>query len=256
MSRIAAIALTATAVLISFGVAKADGVTAPTWPKTYTGSQATAKVFQPQVKSWNNYTVLDGIAAVALTPSGAKAPVYGTASFTTYTSADFTTGVVQIVTPKITGTHWPDQSAANSAKYDGLLRSTVQLHNNTIPLASLLASISAQKALPKESNLSHQPPTIYYSDAPAILVVFDGNPIMAPIQGTKLKYAVNTNWNVIQSADSKYYLLNTDNWISASNPQGPWTPTTAPADFSQIPDNANWTEVRQHLTASPASSAP
>ncbi|MBV8171353.1 MAG: hypothetical protein JO219_05410, partial [Candidatus Eremiobacteraeota bacterium] len=257
MSRIVAIASAAIGLLASFGVARADGVTAPTWPKTYTGSQATAKVFQPQIKSWNNYTVLDGIAAVALTPSGAKTPIYGTATFTTFTSADFTTGIVQIVTPKITGTHWPDQTAANSSKYDGLLRSTVQLHNNTIPLASVLASISAQKALPKESNLSHQPPTIFYSQTPAILVVFDGNPIMAPVQGTNLKYAVNTNWNVIQNgADSKYYLLNTDNWIAAANAQGPWTPTTAPAAFSQLPDDANWTEVRQHLSATAAATAP
>jgi hypothetical protein len=256
MSRIAAAVLAVAAFALTSLTARADGVAQTTWPRTYTANGTSVKVYQPQVKSWNNYTVLDGLAAVALTQSGAKSPVYGTATFTAYTAANFSTGIVTITDPKITGTHWPDQSQAASAKLDGLVRSTVQLHNNTIPLASVLASMQAQKALPKGVNLNQQPPTIFYSEKPGILVVFDGQPILAPIQGTNLKYAVNTNWNVIfNGADSRYYLLDTDHWISSASAQGPWAPATAPSSFSQIPDNANWTQVRANLSAAaPAAS--
>jgi hypothetical protein len=247
----------AIAALIALQAAsRGDTVSAPTWPHTYTANGATAKVFQPQVKSWNNDTVLDGLAAVALTPPGAK-PVYGTATFTAYTSADFNAGTVRIVDPKITGTHWPDQSAASSSKLDSLLRSTVRLHDSTIPLATVLASVKADEALPKSVDLNHDAPPIYYSETPAILVIFDGNPIMAPIQGTDLKYAVNTNWNVIYNgADSHYYLLDGDSWISATGAQGPWSPATAPASFSQIPASTNWKEVRDHLNAAAPTQVP
>jgi hypothetical protein len=249
MSKIVAGVLVAIVLAVASAAARAD-VTQTTWPHTYAVSGTTVKVFQPQVKSWNNYTVLDGVAAVAITPAGASSPTYGTATFTAYTAADFSTGTVTITDPKITGTHWPDQGQTVAARLDGLMRSTVQLHNNVIPLASVLASMQAQKALPKSADLSTTPPTIYSSEKPAILVVFDGDPILAPIQGTNLKYAVNTNWNIIfNAADSRYYLLDGDRWISATGAQGPWSPARAPSSFASIPNNDNWTEVHQNLGA-------
>lgn len=256
MAKLCACAIVIAGPLAAYGIARADTVTAPTWPHTYSTSAAVAKVFQPQVKSWNNDTVIDGLAAIALTPAGGKT-VYGTATFTAYTSADFSAGTVRIVDPRITGTHWPDQSTAYSSKLDSLTRSTVRLHNNIIPLATVLASTSSDKALPKSVDLNHEAPPIYYSESPAILVVFDGNPIMAPITGTDLKYAVNTNWNVIYNgSDSHYYLLDGDSWISATGAQGPWSPATAPASFSQIPSDPSWKDVRAHLAAAAPTQVP
>jgi hypothetical protein len=253
MSRIASAALVAGVLMSASVAAQAAGVTTPTWPHTYQGSGAKVVVFQPQVKSWNNYTVLEGIAAVAVTPNGSSNATYGTAEFTAYTAADFTAGTVTITDPKVTVLHWPGQSQAQSAKLEGLVRSTVQLSNKVIPLATLLASIQAQKALPKSVALDTTTPPIFESEKPAILVTFDGDPILAPVEGTSLKYAVNTNWNIIQ-ADSTYYLLNGDSWIKSASAQGPWSPTTAPASFAQLPNNDNWSDVRSHLNA-PAPSA-
>jgi len=232
----------------------AAAVTQLTWPRTYESGGVKAVVYQPQVKSWNNQTVLNGLAAVALTPYGATSPVYGTAEFTAYTSADYTEGTVTIANPRILSTRWPGQDQATSGRYDGLLRSTVQLHNTTIPLASLLASISAEKALPKSVPVNTEPPQIFESEKPAILVVFDGQPILAPIEGTTLKYAVNTNWSVIYDGE-KYYLLDGDFWISATGANGPWSPATATPGFVRIPDNDNFSDIRQHLGApAPAAS--
>src|SRR5215467_3313940 len=228
---------------------RAAEVTAPTWPKTFQSGGNKVVVYQPQVKSWNNYTVLDGLAAIAVTPAGASSATYGTANFTAYTAADFTAGTVSITDPKITSTHWPGKSTAESGSLDSTVRSTVTLRNKVIPLASVLASITAQKALPKSVAVDTTPPTIFESEKPAILLQFDGDPILAPVQGTSLKYAVNTNWNIIQDG-SEYFLLNGDSWIKASSTAGPWSPATAPASFSQLPNDDNWSDVRQHLNAS------
>src|SRR5215470_16559765 len=238
---------------LTLAPARSAEVTAPTWPKTFQSSGNKVVVYQPQVKSWNNYTVLDGLAAIAVTPAGSSSATYGTANFTAYTAADFTAGTVTITDPKITSTHWPGKNTAESGTLDTTVRSTVTLTNKVVPLASVLASMTAQKALPKSVAVDTTSPTIFESEKPAILVQFDGDPILAPVQGTSLKYAVNTNWNIIQDG-SEYYLLNGDSWIKASSATGPWSPATAPTSFSQLPNDDNWSDARQHLSA-PAPSA-
>jgi hypothetical protein len=53
-------------------------------------------------------------------------------------------------------------------------------------------------------------------------VVYTGTPQFAPIQGTTLEYATNTNDKVTQVGDL-YYLCLQGVWFMATTPQGPWT---------------------------------
>jgi hypothetical protein len=247
MSRLASIIF---CVCLAAASLPAQAQTAPTWPRTYQQGGAKLVVYQPQVNSWQNHAVLNGMAAVQLTTSPTATPVYGVVTFTAYTAADFTSGLVQIVDPRVTGSKWPGESADRAAALDSALRSTAQLQGSTVPLASILASMDASEALPKTSaNLGKAPPKIFYSDSAAILVVFDRDPIMAPISGTGLTYAVNTNWNVIKDG-STYYLLATDHWLAAADIHGPWKPVKAPASFSALPSDQNWSDARAHLDAS------
>lgn len=249
------IALAFALALVFAVAAPAGAVTATSWPRTYQQGGTKVVVYQPQIKDWPNYTVLNGVAALAVTRSGSSTPIFGTATFTTYTSANFDEGTVQLTDTRITATHWPNVSAAISSQLDQDVRGAIQLKNNTVPLASVLTSLNASKALPKSTPVRNEPPTIFTSQKRAILVVFDRDPIMAPIEGTDLKFAANTNWAVIlDPASSRYYLLDGDHWISSATFKGPWAPATAPASFQKIPDTQNWTEVRKNLDA-PAPSA-
>jgi hypothetical protein len=245
-----AAAVTAVAQAPAAAAAAPAPVKATTWPKTYQQGGTKIVVYQPQVESWPNYTLLHALAAVAVTTNDSKTPVYGVARFDAYTSADFQTGEVQLAAVHATTTHWPNESAAVSSKLDALLRSTVQFRDQTIPLASVLASLDAKTALPKGSPVKTDPPVIFTSNKPAILVVYDRDPILAPIESTDLSFAVNTNWAVIYETPSgRYYLLDVDHWLSAPAYNGPWSPATAPASFGSIPDDANFTEVRRYLNA-------
>jgi len=253
-SRIAVLALIA-GTLIAAAVPAASGATTqPAWPRTFTSGGTKVVVYQPQVTQWPNYTVLSAMAALAVTQAGAKGPTYGTATFSGYTAADFQTGIVTLTDPRITGTHWPGLGASQAASLDALARGAIQLKNSTVPLATVLASLDASKALPKPVAVRNDPPQIFTTTGKGILVVFDGNPIMAPIQGTSLTFAVNTNWAVI-SDGARYYLLDAGHWLSAASVQGPWQAATAPASFAAIPDDPNWTDVRQALTASAVAAA-
>ena len=49
--------------------------------------------------------------------------------------------------------------------------------------------------------LKSDPPKIFVSTRPAVLVNIDGPPVMAPIPGTELSYVLNTNWDLLRGRD-------------------------------------------------------
>ena len=93
------------------------------------------------------------------------------------------------------------------------------------------------------------PPPVFFSQIPAVLVNVDGPPIWSPIPGSDLRFAVNTNWDLfLYPEPQSYYLRVEKGWLTAGSLQGPWREAdTLPASFSNLPDDGNWTEVRAAL---------
>jgi hypothetical protein len=107
--------------------------------------------------------------------------------------------------------------------------------------------------------LKSDPPQIFMSRTPAILVSFDGEPIWSPIKETDLKFAVNTNWDFFQYPPSNtYYLRNDATWLKATALAGPWTPAGAlPESFRKIPaTDENWKDVVLNLPGKPITHVP
>jgi len=68
-----------------------------------------------------------------------------------------------------------------------------------------------------------------------IKVAYDGEPQFEDIPGTSLKYALNSDQQVLLSAQ-RYYACVDAVWYVAEKPDGPWTVATKrPADVDQIP---------------------
>jgi hypothetical protein len=128
-----------------------------------------------------------------------------------------------------------------------------------VPLDLVLASIRSSAAQQREVEVNLDPPRIFYSQKPAILVMFMGEPQLKPVADTSLMFAINTNWDMFYDAEtSRYFLLNQDAWLTAEDPlKGPWTPArSVPASFSTLPDDPNWAEAKQHLPGKPATKVP
>jgi hypothetical protein len=67
---------------------------------------------------------------------------------------------------------------------------------------------------------------------------FDGEPQFIPIDGTNLKYGVNTPGSVIVDENETYYAVDQAIWFTSENPQGPWKVADHyPADVRNIPAN-------------------
>src|SRR3954447_370189 len=89
-------------------------------------------------------------------------------------------------------------------------------------LQTVLLSLK-QSAQPDNVAVDNTPPAIFYSAKPAILVTFDGEPVMAPVGKTDLTFAVNTNWDVFSDGHG-WYLLDNESWLTAPAYTGPYTP--------------------------------
>jgi len=62
-------------------------------------------------------------------------------------------------------------------------------------------------------------------------------------------FAINTNWPFFyDTVDQKYFLLDQDSWLTATDTKGPWTPApTLPDSLASLPDDENWADVRSHV---------
>ena len=68
-----------------------------------------------------------------------------------------------------------------------------------IALDRVLANIDTSAIIPKNvDGVKADPPTIFYSATPAVLVNIDGEPIWSPIPENDLRSAVNTNWDLFE----------------------------------------------------------
>src|SRR5262249_45667966 len=102
------------------------------------------------------------------------------------------------------------------------------------------------------------PPQIFYSAKPAILLMVDGKPVLTKIEKTDLEYVVNTNWNLIFDEDKKtYYLAHQKGWLSSKELKGPWTrPEKLPKDMEKLPEDETWAQVKRLVPPPPQSGEP
>jgi len=121
----------------------------------------------------------------------------------------------------------------------------------TISLDRMIASVENANAHVQTITGNPQPPLIFVSTTPAILLFVEGKPVLASVPGTTLQYVVNTNWDLFFD-NSEYFLLDGKTWIKSKDLAGPWAGTSKlPADFAKIPKGQNWDEVLKAVPAPP-----
>ena len=218
------------------------------WPHTISRNGASVTIYQPQAEAWPERKTLTARAAVAITPAGQTTPMLGTIEISLQTSVDEATGIVHLSDPKLLTTHFPSLDTQQATALDAKLAAALpDMQTHSVPLASVLLSLNQTPV--KSVELNNDPPRIFYADHPASLVVFDGDPVVAPAGKSGLSYAVNTNWEVF-SIGGDWYLLNGGLWLKAPAATGPYAATTAlPAAFKALPADANFADARKAIPA-------
>jgi hypothetical protein len=226
---------------------------ATTWPHTVVGANGTATIYQPQVIAWPEHRTLNARIAIGIAPNGAKSPTLGVIEVAFATQTDLAARTVVLTEPRLVSSRFPSADGAQAAQFEDRIRAALaDLGVKRVPLAAVTASL-AQTAQPPAVALDNTPPRIFVSARPASLVVFDGEPVMAPIANTPLSFAVNTNWDVFSDANTKtFYLLNNGGWLAAPDAKGPWMPAgKLPPSFAALPDDRNFADVRKQIPGRP-----
>jgi hypothetical protein len=252
LASLAAIAMVA---LAGAPRAAAPASAAAAWPHAVAAANGSAIVYEPQVVSWPDLRTLHTRIALAITPKGAAHATLGTVDVAFVTRSDLATRTVTLTAPKLEASHFPTADPAQAQRFAQAIGNTLAtLADKKVPLDAILLSLDKSKHADKPVALRNDPPDIVYSSRPASLVVFDGKPVLAPISGTSLSVAVNTNWDVFFDDDSKaWYLLDNGAWLKSTDMRGSgmmpaWSPADPlPAAFAKLPADANYKAVKQQI---------
>ncbi len=223
-----------------------------TWPHTITEQGGSATIYEPQAISWPDLKTLTARTAVAITPAGSKTPIYGTIELTLATDVDVGTRSVTLTDPKLISASFPDLDPAHETQVEARIRAVMaEMGPKHLPLDTILLSLKEHPTAP-QAAVNNDPPKIFFSNGPALLVVFDGVPVLAPVEGTTFSYAVNTNWDVFKDAAGTWYLRDGVSWLSGPDATGPFAAVRQlPAEFGKLPSNANFDAAHKTVPPKP-----
>jgi hypothetical protein len=186
-------------------------------------------------------------SAVSFTPRDATKAEMGTIRIEADTSVAMADRLVRFTHFQITEASFPTLDKDQTREVVTQIDDAFPDDERVIGLDRVLAAIDRSQIVPKNvEGVKADPPKIFFSKTPAVLVNLDGKAIWSPIKDNDLKYAVNTNWDLFQhEPSSSYYLRVESSWLQAKDLGGPWTPAAAlPESFSKLPDDDNWKEVK------------
>jgi hypothetical protein len=195
------------------------------WPRSFTNNGTAFTVYQPQATEWYS-GVLSFKEAVSVLPQGAAQPIFGTVKLAALTAVDSVNQIVSLSEVSIEKSVFP--SAPDQAlDYATQLAGMAQQWGQQIHLGAITASLAVSAAQSKHAKsvpVQNTPPTIFFSQSPALLVLVDGQPALRSVTGTSLMRVINTQALIaLDQTSGLYYLRVNGGWMQSSKITGPWT---------------------------------
>jgi hypothetical protein len=214
------------------------------WPRILSGHGQTFTVYQPQLDSWDGFT-LEAHAAVAVESGGEQPPIFGVVNLSAHTLVDKDERLVTLEDLKVADPRFP--SAPEQAQAFGeALHDALPKDIRSVSLDRLEAQLAIHEARSKAKAqpLKNAPPRIVFMQQPSLLVYIDGQPQYVPVEGTNLTRVVNTRVLLLKDPAGKRYVHVLDGYMEAANMSGPWSVAkTPPADAAKAEAAAR--ELRQ-----------
>ena len=230
------------------------------WPRIYAlENGGSILVYQPQIASWANQRDMLAFSAVSYRDKAGNKPVLGTVRLETRTRVALEDRLVSFDPLKIVEANFQTLPKEQVQGVVAAIEKAIPDDERVIALDRVLANLDKSQIVPKNvEGIKADPPAIFFSKTPAIIVNLDGEPIWSPIKENDLKYAVNTNWDLFQHGPTNtLYLRHNDTWLKATDVKGPWVAAgTLPGSFKKLPADENWKDVLAALPGKPVKAAP
>ena len=217
------------------------------WPRGYVtpgGGQIT--VYQPQIAAWADQKRMTAYAAASYTATGAQKPALGSLKIEATTKVAISDRLVNFSDMAVTESNFPSLPKDQVREVVAEIVKGIPTEDRVIALDRVLAHVDKSQIMPKNvEGVKSDPPPVFFSKTLAALVNLDGEPIWSPIQDNDLKFAVNTNWDLLQHGPtSVFYLRYNESWLQATDLKGSWQPVQKlPPSFSKLPKDDNWKDV-------------
>jgi hypothetical protein len=217
--------------LMAFAVgAAALAQEAPRWPRTLPVEKGTLVIYQPQLERLEGRT-LSGRAAVSWEAKGAP-PAFGVVWFDSQVSIDKGARDVQFETVKVTKVRFPNIKPEQESALAKLVETEVPKWDVRSSLDEIqdAVAVTQREVQTTEQALRSTPPVFVFSNDPAVLLLYDGEPVTRPMEGVSLERVVNTPLFVVRDpVTQRYYLTGGKFWYEATTPLGPFQPIAAPS---------------------------
>lgn len=226
----------------------------PGWPRELTSGQSRLVLYEPQVDAWKDFRELDFRLAFELTPANGK-PAVGIGEMRARTDVDVDTRQAVIRNLEVVQTRFPSAPPEQQQRLDALFRKFVAERGDIpISLDRLVAVTSKPQVAPKGVAVRNDPPAIFVSYQPAVLLQTDGKPVAANASKSGkggVEFIVNANWPVFHlPLEARYYLFDDTQWLVAARLEGPWAPAgPPPRALTQVLADPQWADLKKASNA-------
>jgi hypothetical protein len=196
------------------------------WPRVLDTQKYEIVIYQPQLESYQNDR-LESRAAVSIKKKGENQPMFGAVWFDARMATDFDTRMVSLEEVKVSAAKFPNLNDEQVVKLSNFLEKEIPEWDLSLSLDRLLADAAALEDGGRSAdNLKNDPPEIIFVKQASVLVMIDGDPNLSQLEGTELKYVVNTPYFIVQDTGSNtYYLRGGGHWFSTKDLMGKWVVT-------------------------------
>ncbi len=207
------------------------------WPRTLLVNEGNITVYPLQVEEMNGDLVRFR-AALAYRPSDDSEPVFGAGWFVSKVEIDRTNGVVHPLNLMVSETRFPKGTEDVKQELTAVFAQQSPGWDLDFPLSELVSSLeTAEQEAKSVQNLNTMPPAIIYKDRPALLVSFDGEPVLREIENSKYQAVVNTSYPLIFDGKAFYLAAADEVWYRADSAKGPYRyEARPPADIVAMVD--------------------
>ncbi len=235
------IMLLVTGVLISCLTFSQD----PGWPRKFTNNGSVLVVYPPQVEDWQDYQTIDFRMAFSLIPVNQTKQIIGVVYIHAATSVDTYNHMVSISNMNISGVHFPSLDPATATTMEQIVRATLHVSRTVNVSMERIVACTPKPQTTHAINVQNDPPTIFVSTTPAIILQLEGQPALTDATPGGIKYVFNANWPVFfDPVTSNYFLFDDTEWQTATQLTGPWSFTSAlPLSLINLSTNANWSTL-------------
>jgi hypothetical protein len=229
----------------------------PQWPEHHKAkSGAEVILFQPQIESWLDFQKIYARAAIAYKPASSSKFELGAMRFEALTEVSHAKRSVRISDFSSLMVTFPALTKGRSESLAKGVCKIIPMDPVEVSLDRVLTNF--ERELQSTANLVKNPvPKIFHADGPALLIEFDGEPLVEPVEGAGCAFVLNTPSNVFRIASKTWYLQFDMSWLQSNRLEGPWIPVDRlPDAIRKLPKHPRWAHKNKVIPGKKIEKAP